>query len=784
MKPLLKALLVVLGLIMAFLPPVASAADIIQEIRIEGNARIERDAIMAQIESQEGEYYSLSKIDRDLRALYLMGYFRDVSFDMIEGDSGKILTIRIVEKPTVKEYFLEGNKKLDHDKLLEVMDLAPNRILSASKIKANIAKIKKLYSDEGYFMADVDYVVGPEKDNIVTVTIRIREYKKVLIKSINFVGNSAFTDDKLRKIMRTKEGTLWSRIASSGVYKQDEFEADISMLNNFYRDKGYADIQIDPPLVALTPDKRWMFITLRISEGPEYKVGEVDIEGELLFDKGDLFKKLILRTGDVFSYSKFLGDIETLKNTYTDIGYAFASVTPRTPRNPETKIVNITYVVEKGNLAYIERIDIQGNERSRDKVIRRELLIREGELFSGPGIRKSKEYLMRLGYFDDVTITTERGSSEERVNLLIEVKERRVGNFIIGVGFSSLENFIGTAQVTHTDLWGLGHRINLTAEIGQYRKNIDLSYVEPYLLDTKIIAGISLLNQDRDYRSFSRLDKAARLRLGYPLGWDVRGFISYGFADTEIKDVAADSPIFLSLQRGRISITSLIFSLDRSTVNNPNDPSRGSRNSVSLEWASQNFGGDINFLKYQATTRWYFDLLGEKLIGRLFDKPITTAWRPVIMLNGEMGYAQSLDNERLPLSERFFLGGLNSVRGFRTRGLGPEDSSIIASDPSDPASGLTTVTSRIGGNKFLQGNIEFIFPIIPTVGVKGLFFFDVGNAFDDDENYQLGKFRQSWGFGFRWMSPIGPLRFEWGFPLHPQGDEESQVFEFGMGTFF
>jgi outer membrane protein insertion porin family len=224
--------------------------------------------------------------------------------------------------------------------------------------------------------------------------------------------------------------------------------------------------------------------------------------------------------------------------------------------------------------------------------------------------------------------------------------------------------------------------------------------------------------------------------------------------------------------------------MDRNTVNNPNDPTAGSMNMGSLEWASASFGGDINFLKYTATTRWYIDLLHKYLIGGLFKKPLVTKWRPVVMLNGEMGYAQSLDGKRLPLSERFFLGGINSVRGFRERSLGPEDSGVIADDPDDPATGLTDVTSQIGGNKYLQGNIELLIPIVPSVGIKGVLFYDIGNAFNEHDDIRIAGLRQAVGFGFRWMSPIGPLRFEWGFPLHAREDEEKQVFEFGMGSFF
>jgi len=761
--------IVVLALLAGWVPPAgAQPRDLIEQILVRDNYRIEADAILAMVESREGEYLSGEDLDRDLRAVYRMGYFDDVAVEIEQGQRGVIVIFVVKEKSSVKEFRLAGNDKLDDDKIWEVVTLKANTILDTAAIKDNIQKIKRLYSDEGYFMADVDYEIEEAKNNQVIVTLRITEYRKVLIKRINFVGNEAFTDDELRKIMKTKEGNLWSWITSSGVFKEGQFEADLSILNTYYRNNGYADIKVDKPVITLTPDKRWMFITVGIEEGVQYMVGTVRVTGELLFSEEHLLEKTVLKEGDVFDYSAFIKDLEEIKATYTDIGFAFANVNPRTPKDTERRIVDIDYRVDKGNLAYLEQINIKGNDRTRDKVIRRELVINEGDLYSGPGIRKSKERLMRLGYFEDVNITTERGSAEETVNLNIEVAERMTGNFIVGVGFSSLENFIGTAQISHSNLFGMGHKISLSAELGKYRRNINLNYVYPYFMDTKLIAGLILVNAERDYLSFTKLDKTARLRMGYPLGWDIDGFASFGYEDVEITDIADESSVFLSLQKGRTVTTSWIFSLERDTINNPYDPSRGSDNRISVEWASPDFGGDTEFIKYLTSSKWYFNVW----------------WKLVLMFNGEIGYAQSLDGERLPISERFFLGGINSVRGFFSRSLGPEETNVIASNPDDPASGLTEVTSIIGGNKYLQGNIELITPIVPSVGLKGVLFFDIGNAFDDDEDFAYGKLRQSWGFGVRWISPIGPLRFEWGFPLYPQEGEDTQVFEFGMGTFF
>jgi outer membrane protein insertion porin family len=291
---------------------------------------------------------------------------------------------------------------------------------------------------------------------------------------------------------------------------------------------------------------------------------------------------------------------------------------------------------------------------------------------------------------------------------------------------------------------------------------------EPYLIDTRWIGTLSLVNSEQDYFQFDRFDKAASVGLGYPLYWDVEAHIAYGYRSVEIKNVENQAALFLTLQEGRTLSTSTTYTLQRDTVNSPFDPTDGSRVSASVEWASEYFGGELEFMKYTGQARKYFPIY----------KGIS------VMVNGEGGYGYDLNEERLHITERWFLGGLNSVRGFPQRSLGPEDTSIIATDPGDPASTLTEVSTVIGGNKYLQFNTELLIPIVKELNIKGVLFYDAGNALLEDEGFAIDDFRQSWGFGVRWISPIGPLRFEWGYPLHPRDDERSQNFEFGIGTFF
>jgi outer membrane protein insertion porin family len=746
----------------------ALAVDVIREIKVEGVRRIEPDAVLSRISHLPGERLDPGRLDQDIRQVYESGFFYDVKVDVVDTSGGQIVTFIVEEKPSVKEFVYEGNDEFDEEKINENVDLKPNSILSISKIKENINKIRQMYENEGYFMVDIDYELEELPNNRVRVIIRITEYKKVYIKRITFLGNRAYGDKRLKKVVLSKEGHAFSFLTSSGIYRKDMFLNDIQMLRAFYLDNGYVNVQIGPPVVSMSADKKWMFVSVSIDEGQQYYVDKVLLDGELLFDEDDLRELVDLKTGDPFSRQKLEKSVEALRNKYTDIGYAFAQVNTSTPTDKEKRTIDVKFTIDRGKLAYFEEINISGNDRTRDKVIRRELYITEGDLYSGPGIRRSKERLMRLGYFDEVKITTDKGSNDESVILTISVVERMQGSFVVGVGFSSLENFVGTAQVSHNNLYGYGTRLSLQAEVGRYRTNVTTSVRQPYLLDTKWIGSLNLVYSERDFFTFDRFDKSASAGLGRPLYWDIEAHVGYTFRDVEIKNVANQAALFLTLQEGRTITTSNYFTMLRNTVNHPFDPTAGTKVSGTVEYATESTGGDLNFIKYTAVARHYFPIY----------------WGVALMVNGEAGYAENLDDGRLHISERYFLGGLNSVRGFFQRSLGPREESIIATNSADPDTTLTEVESVIGGNKYAQGNIELLIPIVKELQIKGVIFYDAGNAFLEEESIDLYELRQSWGFGIRWISPMGPLRFEWGYPLYQREDEEKQVFEFGIGTFF
>lgn len=756
-----------LVLLLSTAAPAFAERERVVDVRIEGTLRIEDDAILNVVQTRKNDVLNLTVLDEDLRAVYGLSFFSDVRIELEDAPGGKVVVFIVVEKPAVKEFVFEGNDKVKKDKIEEVVDLKPNTILNDAKIKENIEKIRQLYEAEGFFMVDIVPEIEELPNNRVKVTIRITEYRKIYLKRIDFVGNHAFTDDELRKVLQTKAGHIMSFMGQSGVYRDTLFAQDLEMLRLFYATKGYF-VQIGRPVVTLSADKRWMYVSVAVKEGPQYYVDSVEIEGDLLFKKEDLEDLVTLEVGEVYDRQKFEESLEQIKNRYTDVGYAFAEIVPEVNPDEQTRRVSVKFKVNKGSLAYIERIELIGNTRTRDKVVRRELFIKEGDLFSGPGIRKSKEMLMRRGYFDEVSIKWRKGSAPDLVIVDIEVKERMQGQFVVGVGFSSLENFVGTAQVSHNNLLGYGWKFSLQGELGRYRSNVLVRFNEQYLFDTRWIFGTTINYTDRDYTSFTRRTRAGTVSFGRPLYLDLEGHLAYTYQEVDVSGVANDASLFLTLQEGLKTTTSFSFTLSRDTVNHPFDPTDGSRLSFSTEYASENFGGDLNFLKYT-------------LLGRRY---VPIYWDIALMFNGEAGYVDNLDEGRLPLTERYFLGGLNSVRGFYTRSLGPEETSIIPRTYTDPASTTMEVESVIGGNKYLQGNVELLIPIVKQFGIKGLLFYDAGNAFIEEDEYDLYELRQAWGFGVRWISPIGPLRFEWGFPLYKRDDEPNQVFEFGIGTFF
>lgn len=759
-------IIAVLVMQLACAATVFAEGEKIAEVIVKGNRRIESAAILNVITMKAGDTLYSDKTDTDLRAIYKLGHFQDVQASTEESDKGTVLVYIVVEKPVVREITFEGNKELTTDKLREALEFRQNAIFSTKDLNKSVVKIKKLYGDEGYYLAEVEPVVEKRSATDLKVTLKIVEGKKVLIRNIRFEGNRAFSDRKLRGIMETKEKWFMSWLTSAGTYKEEVLKNDALLIADFYMNNGYINVKVGEPTIKLNGSRDALEALIGITEGDQYRVGEIGFKGELLEPAEKLRKKLKSEEGEIFSRSVLRTDIFTLTDVYADKGYAFANVNPLTKTDPDKKIVDLTFDMEKGELVYIERINVAGNPKTRDKVIRREMRVSEAELFSATGMKRSKQQLMNLGYFEEANIATTKGSSSNKLNVSVDVKEKPTGTFSIGGGYSSLDGFIGQGSIQQANFLGLGLKANVSASIGGNSQTYAIGLTDPYFLDTKWTVGADIFRSERDYTDYSRRLTGGDIKAGYSLSDFVGTFFMYKY---EIKDIYDPTWTYQTLSTkdpdnyplGTTTTSSISASITRNTTDYRLDPSSGMINSLSAEYAG--LGGDNKFAKVTTDHTWFTPLY-KKLI---FSTKLT------------LGYIQEV-GQPVPIDENFYLGGIYSLRGYKARTVSPTKSQLSKDIKGNQATELV----YLGGNTEAFGNAELTFPLIPDAGVKGVVFFDYGNAFNDNDK-MFSSMLMSFGGGIRWSSPIGPLRLEYGIPINPRDiDNKSGRFEFSIGSLF
>jgi len=771
----------------------------IERVQFRGNRKVEDDAIRVQLLSKPGSLFDTSKMREDIRAMWKMGFFADVNVEAEVGGSGALtLTFAVKEKPSIRKVLVAGNQELGLDKINEVIDLELDTIVDIGKIKKNREKIADQYVQKGFYLATVDYEIKPVNEAEVDVWFKVDEKAKVKIRDVQFIGNRSIGDDELRLAIQTRRQDALSFVNESGVYSQEAFERDLLLVSAHYWDRGYANVKVGTPQLRLSRDKEYMYLSIPIDEGPVFTIGGVAFKGDLIGTSADNLAKIRMRAGVTFSRTQIAEDREKLSAYYQDQGYAYANVLPLTKVDLPTRKISLTYEVARGKRAYFERINIRGNAKTRDKVIRREMKISEGELFNNTNLETSKRRITALGYFENVVVSTKRGSSDEFVEVNVEVTERPTGTFQIGAGFSSVENFIAQAQISQNNLFGRGQTLAVQAQLSSLRQLFLLRFVEPYLLDTHWTFGFDLYNQSQGFGTFFRNSDGGQLTWGYPLSYEARAFLIYKLEDVSITTGnggianlgATSAPIaatsVANLFRGGVT-SSVRASLSWDSRNNRLFPTGGWYETAFAEIASQYTGSQNKFLRWGGFIRHYHEL-----------------WGPFVLhVNGELGVTTSTDPLGVPISERYLVGGIYDIRGYAPRSLGPK---LLTQLPGDVGQALGSLP--LGGNMQLIFNSEIEFPLFKKVGISGVVFYDMGNAYNLEDRYCSGlqrkssslsiKFdpcfrpldslttglRKSVGFGFRWFSPIGPLRFEWGIPLDPQPTEDPLVFEFTIGNFF
>jgi len=736
----------------------------IGEVLIKGNRRIETAAILNAVKLKKGELLDNGKVDNDIRAIYNLGHFRDVKADIGKGDKGLILTYVVVEKPIVREIKIEGNKEIKDDKIREAIDLKSGSMFSPKELAKSVKKVKKLYADEGYYLAEVQTTAIKRTDTEIRVIFKITEGEKVLIKTIRFEGNHAFSARKLKKVMETSEKWFLSWITGAGTYKEDALKNDANLIADFYSNNGYVNVKVGEPKVELTADKKGLIVTIGITEGDQFKTGSIGFKGELLESEAELGKKIKLKTGEIFDRSKLRADVSTLTDVYADKGYAFANISPLSKVNNEQKTIDVTYEMEKGEKVYIDRINIGGNTKTRDKVVRRELKLAEGDLYGATPLKKSKQSLMNLGFFEEANISTTKGSADNKLNMNVEVKEKSTGSFSIGAGFSSLDGVLGQGSVQQANFMGLGLKANASVSFGSKTQYYNLGLTDPYFMDTKWSVGADLYRTQRDYIDYTRRATGGDLKAGYSLTDELSTFWLYKYEVVDILDITPvllHSPLLLTETHSTTS--SITGSITRNTTDYRLDPTKGMINDLTIEGAG--IGGTSRFMRYIGSTTLFYPAF----------------WSTVVSLHGTVGHIQSLGN--IPIDEKFYLGGINTIRGYNGRTVCP----VVFKYPGTDINGhpQQPVPIYLGGDSEAFFNLDYIFPIIKDAGLKGVLFVDAGNSKNEFDKIFSDPL-VSYGFGFRWASPMGPLRLEYGIPLNPRAniDKSSGRIEFSLGSFF
>jgi len=774
-------------------PARAELRGVISEIRVEGNVKVEEVAIREIVEVQVGDIFRAPAIAQAIRDIYRLGHFQDVEVLGEQDGSGVVLIFRVVEKPSIREVIFQGNERVQIDDITEVVTLQPFTLLDEAKVVANAHRIEEVYLDKGYYLVEVSTTIQELDRNEVNVVFDIRENRKVLIKQIDIVGNAAFPDSRLKMFLETKEAGIFPGAGKQGTYKEEVLLSDIEQLTAFYVEFGFLNVRVGEPDVTLSPNKRWVYITIPVEEGDQYGIGEVTIDGDIIFPEDELYDLVSLTPGEPWRRSRIMEDQQRLTDRYADEGYAFVNVVPLPATDPERKVADIRFMIQKGNLISLDRIRITGNDTTWDKVVRREIGISEGELWRGSELARARYRLNRLGYFEDVKITTPRGELPDTLDMVIDVTEQPTGTFSVGAGISSIERFVFTANISRANFLGLGYYVAFAANLslgsnlaergffyGQNsRQMLQLDFYDPYFLDTRFNFRIAGFSRVLDY-GLREYNRGFTIAVGHYIGKsdDARFSIDYTLEDLGLTSLREYQQNFLGGQFYRSGMTSsLQASILLDKRNNRITPTRGFYTSGAIEFAGgfrtnsdeivSILGGDFNFLRLQANFRTYIPL-GTDLV--------------VFRWNLSLGYVKSLDGSVVPYTIRYRAGGINSLRGFLPYSVGPYFRWMSNDDPVHSSEGII-----LGGNASIINNLEVEFPIVPPAGVKGVVFFDVGDAFGGlygTDPLDVDNLRLSAGFGVRWHSPMGPLRFEWGFPINRRPHERNQVFEFTIGSFF
>jgi outer membrane protein insertion porin family len=730
----------------------AAGNDRVAKVEVIGNERLDKGVVLNAAKTRAGDVYDPARVGEDIKSIYRTGFFSDVMVDLKDTEKGKVVTFVVVERPPIAAMYIAGNKKVKTADIKDKLKIKSGSILNVEKVKESVEEIKKLYASKGYYAVKVRYEINTEQGYKASVRFVIDEPERAYVRKITFTGNAHFTPSRLKGVMKTQEKGWFSWFTGSGILDEENIDEDRKQIEGFYHDNGYVRVKVGIPDIKISADGKTISIAIDVQEGPLYTIGSLEFTGDVIFDQAELKKKLKSKVGATFRSSLLHDDITTVTDMYQDKGYAFVDIAPLTSVNDENKTVNTTFDIARGSEVYFNRINIVGNTKTRDKVIRRELRFAEGDLYSASKMKLTKRRLRNTTFFKSEDLKVIKADEPDKMNLDVMVEEKPTGTLSFGVGYSTYEKAMVTGAVTQDNIFGTGDRVSLSASLSAIARQYNLVFIDPYAFDTKLSTSYNLFNIERIFSTYDYGGSGGGFTVSTPITEYIRGALGYRYQKITVNNISAGVSSFIQDQFGTTATSAVSASVIRQNIDDILNPSRGSVASAMVEVAGGPFGADNKFVKSIIS------------YGRYVPAPYDTTF----FLRGTAGNISGYGGTTVPVYERFMVGGIQSMRGFQYGAAGPLD---------------PLTHDVIGATDELYFNNEWIFPVYKPAGLKGFLFFDYGKGFNGTGGFSEGL-RPATGFGLRWFSPMGPITIVLGVNLNSKSYEKREVFDFSMGRPF
>ncbi|HEX2527658.1 MAG TPA: outer membrane protein assembly factor BamA [Geminicoccus sp.] len=743
----------------SLLAPSAQAqqpSDTVTAIEVRGNQRIEQATIENYLSLRQGDRFDDRRLDDSLKTLFATGLFDDVRIER----EGSVLVVTVVENPIINRVAFEGNDRITTEVLTQEVQLQPRTVFTRARVQAAVTRILDIYRSSGRYGATVEPKVIELDQNRVDLVFEIKEGPLTGVGGISFIGNENFSDSALRGVIQTKESAWYRFFTTDDTYDPDRLAYDQELLRRFYTSRGYAQFEVRSAVAELSPDGSDFFITFTVDEGELFNFGDITVTSNVRDVQPEELQSLLVPVaGETYSSEQIEKTVEALTDRLSVLGYAFTRVNPVQQIDTENKTVAVNFVVDEGPRVYVERIDIRGNVRTLDRVIRREFRLAEGDAFNADLLRRSEQRIRALGFFDRVEVGTQQGSAADKVVITVDVVERSTGELSFGAGYSTSDGVLGDIRLRERNLLGRGQDIDAQFTFSGRRQDIGVGFTEPYFMDRDLAVGFDLFSRETDYQDESSFDErnvGGTVRANYPLTENWRHGVRYTLRNDKIFDVPDDSSPYIRDEEGDRTSSIIGQTLAYDTRDDRFLPNAGTL--LRLDQDIAGLGGDNQWIKHEVRSDWYYSIIPDV----------------VVNLGVSAGYIVGFGGEEVHLSDRFFIGGA-SFRGFEFAGIGPRD---------------VDFGDALGGNLYYVGTAEMRFPLgLPEeLQIFGRSFAQAGTLTDIDLSgpglEDSGSLRASAGVGLSWISPLGPLAIDFALPFAKEDYDETEEFRISFGTRF